>query len=198
MGYVSKLSDYIRINVIQDNQHELKEIWDQWGIKAKQLFYNNHGDSQYLLDLGIDENLFRAITQYWNLVYSCFTFGKADMVSVVEEYSVLWRCPMIQVYSKADRIPTFMRKIMNVMGIGSELKWKKQEEKWAVLEFLPLPPLVRLNVVSNQSRIGYEEYCSTLYGKACCRAKGNVLTNHFKVNKKSIDGHFHHYNISLS
>ncbi|KAG8474655.1 hypothetical protein CXB51_031181 [Gossypium anomalum] len=118
MGYVSKLSDYIRISVTQDNQHELKEIWDQWGIKAKQLFYNNHGDSQYLLDLGIDENLFRAITQYWNLVYSCFTFGKADMVSVVEEYLVLWRCPMIQVYSKADHIPTFMRKLMNIMGIG--------------------------------------------------------------------------------
>ncbi|KAG8489359.1 hypothetical protein CXB51_017488 [Gossypium anomalum] len=136
------------------------------GIKAKQLFYNNYGDSQYLLDLGIDKNLFRAITQYWNLVYSCFTFGKADMVSVVEEYSVLWRCPMIQVYSKADRIPTFMRKLMNVMGIGSELKWKEQEGKWVVLEFLPLPPLVRLNVVSNQSRIGYEEDCSTLYGKA--------------------------------
>ncbi|KAG8480066.1 hypothetical protein CXB51_025194 [Gossypium anomalum] len=149
-----------------DNQHKLKKIWGQWGIKAKQLFYNNHGDSQYLLDLGIDENLFRAITQYWNLVYSCFTFGKADMVSVVEEYSVLWCCPMIQVYSKADRIPTFMRKLMNIMGIGSELKWKEQEGKWAVLEFLPLPPLVRLNVVSNQSRIGYEEECSTLCGKA--------------------------------
>ncbi|KAG8503947.1 hypothetical protein CXB51_002237 [Gossypium anomalum] len=166
MGYVLKLSDYIRISVTQDNQHELKEIWDQWGIKAKQLFYNNHGDSQYLLDLRIDKNLFLAITQYRNLVYSCFTFGKVDMVSVVEEYSVLWRCLMIQVYSKADRIPTFMRKLMNVMGIGSELKWKEQEGKWAVLEFMPLSPLVRLNIVSNQSRIGYEEDCSTLYGKA--------------------------------
>ena len=57
---MSELSDYIRIT--QDNQHELKEIWDQWGSEAKQLFYNNHGDLQYLLDLGIDENLFRAIT----------------------------------------------------------------------------------------------------------------------------------------
>ncbi|KAK5811570.1 hypothetical protein PVK06_026916 [Gossypium arboreum] len=60
MGYVSDLSDNIRIT--QDNQHELKEIWDQWGSKAKQLFYNNHGDLQYLLDLGIDENWFQAIT----------------------------------------------------------------------------------------------------------------------------------------
>ena len=123
------------------------------------------------------------------------------MVPVVEEYSVLWRCPMIQVdkvYSRANCIPTFVRKLMNVIGGGSELKWKKQEGKGAVLEFLPHLPLVRLNVVSNQSRIGYEEDCSTLYGKACCRAKGNVLTNHFKVNKKSIDGHFHYYNVSLS
>ncbi|KAG8480816.1 hypothetical protein CXB51_025558 [Gossypium anomalum] len=142
-------SDYIRIRVTQDNQHELKEIWDQWGIKAKNLFYNNHGDSQYLLDLGIDENLFRAITQYWNLVYSCFTFGKADMVSVVEEYLVCGRCPMIQVYSKADRIPTFMRKMMNVMGIGSELNGKSRKENgqswnsclfrhWCILMLFPI------------------------------------------------------------
>ncbi|KAG8492320.1 hypothetical protein CXB51_009853 [Gossypium anomalum] len=73
MGYVSELSDYIRISVTQDNQYELKEIWDQWGSKAKQLFYNNLGDLQYLLDLGIDKNLFQAITQYRNLEYSCFT-----------------------------------------------------------------------------------------------------------------------------
>ncbi|XP_052888037.1 uncharacterized protein LOC128296640 [Gossypium arboreum] len=98
------------------------------------------------------------------------------MVPVVEEYSILWRCPMTQVdkvYSRANYIPTFVRKLMNVIGRGSELKWKEQEGKGAVLEFLPLLPLVRLNVVSNQSRIGYEEDCSTLYGKACCKEKGS-------------------------
>ncbi|KAG8502655.1 hypothetical protein CXB51_000157 [Gossypium anomalum] len=44
----------------------------------------------------IDERLFRALVQYWNSAYSCFTFGKVDLVPTIEEYTVLIRCPKIQ------------------------------------------------------------------------------------------------------
>ncbi|MBA0676328.1 hypothetical protein Goari_017808, partial [Gossypium aridum] len=33
--------------------------------------------------------LFQALTQYWNPAYSCFTFGKVDLVPTVEEYTTL-------------------------------------------------------------------------------------------------------------
>ncbi|KAG8490725.1 hypothetical protein CXB51_013779 [Gossypium anomalum] len=60
-GYTSELSDYTRISVTQNNLQELKEIWDQWGNETKQLFYGNYGDLPYLLDVQVDEHLFRAL-----------------------------------------------------------------------------------------------------------------------------------------
>ncbi|KAG8480858.1 hypothetical protein CXB51_025491 [Gossypium anomalum] len=72
---------------------ELKEIWDQWGNETKQLFYGNYGDLPYLLNVQIDERLFRALAQFWNPAYSCFTFGEVDLVPTVEEYTALLRCP---------------------------------------------------------------------------------------------------------
>ncbi|KAL1151398.1 hypothetical protein V6Z11_A09G039300, partial [Gossypium hirsutum] len=93
---VSELPDYTRISVTQNNLQELKEIWDQWGKKTKQLFYGNYGDLPYLLDVQIDEHLFRALAQFWNPAHSCFTFGEVDMVPTVEEYTALLHCPRIK------------------------------------------------------------------------------------------------------
>ncbi|MBA0645834.1 hypothetical protein Goklo_013877, partial [Gossypium klotzschianum] len=76
---------------------ELKEIWDQWNDKVRQLFYSNYGDLPYLLDMKVDKHLFRALAQFWNPAYSCFTFGKVDLVPTVEEYMALLRCSKIQV-----------------------------------------------------------------------------------------------------
>ncbi|MBA0731389.1 hypothetical protein Golax_004562, partial [Gossypium laxum] len=75
-GYVSKLWDFTRIGVTQNNLQELKEIWDQWNDKVRQLFYNNYGDLPYLLGVKVDKHLFRALSQFWNPAYSCFIFGK--------------------------------------------------------------------------------------------------------------------------
>ncbi|MFQ6629681.1 hypothetical protein Gotur_007327 [Gossypium turneri] len=50
-----------------------------------------------LWDFTLDKYLFRALAQYWNPAYSCFTFGKLDLVPTVEEYTALLRCPNIQI-----------------------------------------------------------------------------------------------------
>ncbi|MBA0670660.1 hypothetical protein Goklo_029073 [Gossypium klotzschianum] len=63
-----------------------------------------YGDLPYLLDMKVDKHLFRALAQFWNLAYSCFTFGGGDLVPTVEEYMALLRCSKIQadrVYSRA-------------------------------------------------------------------------------------------------
>ncbi|MBA0881579.1 hypothetical protein Goshw_016161 [Gossypium schwendimanii] len=42
------------------------------------------GDS--LVEGYVDEHLFRALAQFQNPAYSWFTFGKVDLVPIVEEY----------------------------------------------------------------------------------------------------------------
>ncbi|MBA0682435.1 hypothetical protein Goari_024158, partial [Gossypium aridum] len=67
-----------------------------------------------------DKHLFRALAQYWNLAYSCFTFGKVDLVPTVEEYTTLLRCPRIQAdkaYSRATNVSTFLKRLMSITGI---------------------------------------------------------------------------------
>ncbi|MBA0789627.1 hypothetical protein Gotri_000124 [Gossypium trilobum] len=48
----------------------------------------------------VDKHLFRALAQFWNPAYSCFTFGGGDMVPTVDEYMALLHCSKIQ----ADRV----------------------------------------------------------------------------------------------
>ncbi|MBA0798064.1 hypothetical protein Gohar_008699 [Gossypium harknessii] len=93
-GYMSELWDFTSIKMTQNNLQELKEVWDQRDDETKQLFYFNYGDLPYLLDVKVDKNLFRALTQYWNLAYSCFTFGKVDLVPTsLQDEDIEWRAP---------------------------------------------------------------------------------------------------------
>ncbi|MBA0648728.1 hypothetical protein Goklo_016397 [Gossypium klotzschianum] len=118
---MSKLWDFTRISVTQKNLHELKEIWDQWDDEIKQLFYREYGNLSYLLDVKVDNHLFRALTQYWNHAYSYFTSGKVDLVPTVEEYTTLLRCPRIQVdkvYSRVANVLTFLKRLMNITGMS--------------------------------------------------------------------------------
>ena len=121
--YVSELWDYTRISVTQNSLQELNEIWDRWNDETKQLFYANYGALPYLLNIRVDERLFRTLAQYWNPAYSCFTFGNVDLVPIVEEYTALLQCPRLQVdkaYSKAAYVPAFWKKLMSITGISEQ------------------------------------------------------------------------------
>ncbi|MFQ6655506.1 hypothetical protein Gotur_026028 [Gossypium turneri] len=54
-----------------------------------------YGDLPYLLDIKVDKHLFRALAQFWNPSYSCFTFRGVDLVPTVEECMALLRCSKI-------------------------------------------------------------------------------------------------------
>ncbi|MBA0722536.1 hypothetical protein Golax_003208, partial [Gossypium laxum] len=47
------------------------------------LFYREYGDLPYLLDVEVDKHIFRALAQYWNLAYSCFSFGKKSLRDLI-------------------------------------------------------------------------------------------------------------------
>ncbi|MFQ6652025.1 hypothetical protein Gotur_024089 [Gossypium turneri] len=69
------------------------------------------------------KHLFRALAQFWNTAYGCFTFGRVDLVPTVEEYTALLRCLKIQVdraYSRAVSVPTFLKKLMSITGMSKQ------------------------------------------------------------------------------
>ncbi|MBA0574910.1 hypothetical protein Golob_025170, partial [Gossypium lobatum] len=69
----------------------------------------------------VDKHLFRALSQFWNPAYSCFTFGKVNLVPRIEEYIALLRCSKFQVdkvYSRAVYVPTFSKMLMNITGMN--------------------------------------------------------------------------------
>ncbi|KAG8500629.1 hypothetical protein CXB51_004336 [Gossypium anomalum] len=132
VGYMSELSDYTCISVTQNNLQELKAIWDQWGNETKQSFYSKYGDLPYLFDIQVDENLFRALAQFWNPAYSCFAFGEVDLVPTVEEYTALLRCPRFQcdrIYSRAACVPTFGKNLMTITGMSEQWIMARIKEK---------------------------------------------------------------------
>ncbi|KAA3482730.1 227 kDa spindle and centromere-associated protein-like protein [Gossypium australe] len=164
--YVSELWDFTGINTTQNDFGELKKIWNQWDDKTKQLFYHNYGDLPYLFDIKLDKHLFRAMTQFWNPAYSCFTFGKVDLVPTVEEYTTLLNCPRARadkVYFKAANAPTFVKKLMNITGMDEQ--WvsariqKKGEGK--CIPWLSLKDLI-LTHTDVKKKIGVFALC--IYG----------------------------------
>ncbi|XP_052481246.1 uncharacterized protein LOC128035514 [Gossypium raimondii] len=120
-GFLDKVEDNLLSNL--NNLQELKEIWDRWNDEIKQLFYSSYGDLPYLLDVKVDKHLFRALAQFWNPAYSCFTFGSVDLVLTVEEYTALLHCSKIQVdkaYSRAANALAFSKKLMNITGMSEQ------------------------------------------------------------------------------
>ncbi|MFQ6659641.1 hypothetical protein Gotur_028456 [Gossypium turneri] len=101
-GFLEKVEDNVAVQTWSETTQREKcdslaegyvsESWD-----FTHLFYSGYEDLPYLLDIKVDKQLFRAIAQFWNPVYSCFTFGGVDLVPTVEEYMALLRCSKIQV-----------------------------------------------------------------------------------------------------
>ncbi|KAG8493190.1 hypothetical protein CXB51_010609 [Gossypium anomalum] len=165
-GHMSELSGYTRISVMQNNLQELKEIWDQWGNETKQLFYGNYGDLPYLLDVQIDERLFRALAQFWNPAYSCFTFWKVDLVPTVEEYTALLRCPRFQVdriYSQAVNVPTFWKKLMAITGMSEQWITTRIKEK-GESKYISLDTLKGLILTHPDEAKRVDVFALSLYG----------------------------------
>ncbi|KAG8477480.1 hypothetical protein CXB51_030384 [Gossypium anomalum] len=90
------------------------------------------GDIPCLLDVKVDRYLFRAMAQFLNSAYSCFTFGKVDLASTVEEYTALLRCPRFQVdkiYSRAVNTLTFVKSLMNITGMSEQWVAARVQQK---------------------------------------------------------------------
>ncbi|KAL4284175.1 hypothetical protein GQ457_16G018970 [Hibiscus cannabinus] len=108
----------------QNNLRELKEIWRGWDLSMKQAFQQQFGDIAILLEVQNDVHLFRALTQFWNPGYNCFTFGKVDMTPTSEEYTLLLNCPKFKegkVYTRLKETQTFLKNLTDITGLSD--KW---------------------------------------------------------------------------
>ncbi|MBA0765218.1 hypothetical protein Gotri_014462 [Gossypium trilobum] len=90
-GFLDKVKDNAAVRIWSEKTQQEKDD----SLTEGYLFYFNYGDFPYLLDVKVDKHLFRAPAQYWNLAYSCFTFGKVDLVPTVEECTILLHFPRI-------------------------------------------------------------------------------------------------------
>ncbi|KAG8482666.1 hypothetical protein CXB51_024129 [Gossypium anomalum] len=165
-GYVSELWDFTRVSVTQNNLQEMKKIWGQWDNEIKRLFYCHYGDLPYLLDVKIDELLFRALVQYWNSAYSCFTFGKVDLVPTIEEYTALIRCPKIQVdriYSKTANGPAFSKRLMNITGMSKQWVTARIKQKGGC-RYIPWRNLRDLILAHPDKKKSVDVFALSIYG----------------------------------
>ncbi|MBA0671975.1 hypothetical protein Goklo_024220 [Gossypium klotzschianum] len=125
-GFLDKVKDNADVRAWSETiQHEkgdslakgyVSELWDITRISVTQ---NN---------MKVDKHLFQALVQFWNSSYSCFTFGKIDLVPTIEEYMALLWCSKIQVnrvYSRAVNVPTFLKKLMNITGMNNLVVFPK-------------------------------------------------------------------------
>ena len=121
-GHMSEVVGYTPIVSKQNNLHELKEIWRRWDFRMKQDFQQEYGDIAMLLDVQTDMYLFRALTQFWNPEYNCFTFETVDFNPTIEEYMALIRCSKNKdgkVYTKPKDASSFVKNLTDINGMSS-------------------------------------------------------------------------------
>ncbi|MBA0655755.1 hypothetical protein Goklo_008193, partial [Gossypium klotzschianum] len=143
-------------------QHNEKK----WNDEVRQLFYSNYGDLPYLLDIKVDKHLFRALAQFWNPTYSCFTFEKVDLVPTIEEYMALLCCSKIQVdktYSRAVNVSTFLKKLMNITGINEQWVATRIEQK-GDRKCIPWKNLKHLILAHPDTKKKVDVFALSIYG----------------------------------
>ncbi|MFQ6657034.1 hypothetical protein Gotur_026876, partial [Gossypium turneri] len=142
-----------------------------------QLFYNNYEDLPYLLDVKVDKQLFRALAQFWNPAYNCFTFGKVNLVPTIEEYMALLRCSKFQedrAYSRAVNVPTFLKKLMNITGMSEQWVAARIKQK-GDSKCIPWKSLKDLILAHPDVRKRVDVFALSIYGLVVFpKALGNV------------------------
>ena len=87
--HVSLLPEEPYTDFTQHRLFDLAALWEQFGISAKKRFRETYGDIASLIAMLVEEPLLRATMRFWDPSYRCFAFGKNDLVSTIEEYSIL-------------------------------------------------------------------------------------------------------------
>ncbi|KAL4340037.1 hypothetical protein GQ457_08G016380 [Hibiscus cannabinus] len=84
------------------------------------MVYELYGNIAYLLQVHVDKDLLRAMSQFWNPLYNCFTFNREDLTPTIEEYDALLHLRKVQefeIYVKGAQPKTYMEKLITLTGM---------------------------------------------------------------------------------
>ncbi|XP_017976529.1 PREDICTED: uncharacterized protein LOC18596011 [Theobroma cacao] len=119
--HFSSLPDRVHLDLKQNDFTDLLNIWDKWGATTRANFDRKYGHIARLLKVQIDEQLLKAIVQFWDSSYGCFVFNKVDMVPTIEEYSALLQIDLDnpnKIYWRGQKTG-HRQKLAKMMGITS-------------------------------------------------------------------------------
>ena len=89
MDYMSSLPKEPYTDLTMNCLSDRATLCGQFGMSKKKKFRETYGDIASLISIPIKEPVLQAALRFWDPCYQCFTFGKEDLVSIIEEYSVL-------------------------------------------------------------------------------------------------------------
>ncbi|KAE8684791.1 hypothetical protein F3Y22_tig00111105pilonHSYRG00444 [Hibiscus syriacus] len=130
--YVSDLASYASVSLKRNDMQDLRSIWESWDSNKKLQFYQTYGDIPYLLYVEVDDELLRALVQFWNPGYNCFTFNKEDLVPTIEEYTTLLHIEGAlenRIYSKSIKTQPFRVKLAKIAGVREEWVAARTKQK---------------------------------------------------------------------
>ncbi|XP_057953043.1 uncharacterized protein LOC131147544 [Malania oleifera] len=112
----AKVCLYTRSN----SRKELKTIWKDWTPQRRLEFSQLYGHIGFLLHITVNLQMVKALVDFWNPPYTCFTIDGIDMVPTIEEYSSLLhlmtqRSPY-RTYVPDSRI-SLARELYNLAGV---------------------------------------------------------------------------------
>ncbi|EOY24501.1 Uncharacterized protein TCM_016087 [Theobroma cacao] len=118
-GHISILPERVHLDLQQNDFTEMVGIWEQWRLAHRDNFQNKYGHIAWLLYVPVDDQMLRAIVQFWDPSYRCFVFNKVDMTPTIEEYSSLLRIDHMQpdkIYWRAQKT-VHRRKLAKLLGM---------------------------------------------------------------------------------
>ncbi|EOY22935.1 Uncharacterized protein TCM_014964 [Theobroma cacao] len=118
-GHISNLPERVHLDLQQNDLTEMVGIWEQWRRAHRDNFQNKYGHIAWLLYVPVDDQMLRAIVQFWDPSYRCFVFNKVDMTPTIEEYSSLLRIDHMQpdkIYWRAQKTG-HRRKLAKLLGM---------------------------------------------------------------------------------
>ncbi|KAE8733240.1 Detected protein of unknown function [Hibiscus syriacus] len=130
--YVSDFASYAPVSLKRNDMQDLRSIWESWDSNKKLQFYQTYGDIPYLLYVEVDDELIRALIQFWNPGYNCFTLNKEDLVPTIEEYTTLLHIEGALenlIYSKSIKTQPFRVKLAKIAGVREEWVASRTKQK---------------------------------------------------------------------
>ena len=73
-----------------------------------------------LFPVEIDEQWIKAIVQYWDLFYRCFTFNEEDITLTIGKYSVILRLELpnsIKIFWKQSKKFEYRKEVAQIMEV---------------------------------------------------------------------------------